>query len=56
MKTVKRETLASCVGGSTAGSCFAFGLGVAVIVANWYNPLAYFGAELAVVGAVGCFG
>ncbi len=56
MKTVNLETLDPLVGGSTSASCFAFGLGVAVLAFNWYNPLGIAGAELAMVGAVGCFG
>ncbi len=56
MKAIERSALDAYAGGSTAGSCFAFGFGVAVAVFNWYNPLVVAGAELAVVGAIGCFG
>ena len=56
MKALEINVLDACIGGATPGSCFAFGFGVAVVVLNWYNPLAVAGAQLAVVGAVGCFG
>jgi hypothetical protein len=56
MKTLELTQLDALEGGSTPGSCFAFGFGLAVVALNWYNPLAVAGAQLAVVGAVGCFG
>jgi len=56
MKPLEISELGAYVGGSSPGSCFAFGLGVFILAANWYNPLAVAGAELAMVGAVGCFG
>ncbi len=56
MKNVELSTLDALTGGSTTASCLAFGLGVAVAASNWYNPLGFFGAQLAMVGAVGCFG
>jgi len=55
METLNRCALESLAGGSL-GACVAFGFGAAVAVANWYNPLGWCAAELAMVGAVGCFG
>jgi len=56
MRTIESKMLEAYVGGSTPGSCFAFGLGLAALAFTWYTPAGYFAAELAVVGAVGCFG
>lgn len=56
MQTLESKMLESLVGGSSPGSCFAFGLGLTALAFTWYTPAGYFAAELAVVGAVGCFG
>lgn len=56
MKTLDLSTMDALTGGSLPGSCFTFGLGLAMVATNWYNPIGWAGAEVAMLGAVGCFG